>query len=201
MMQRIISPKPVLYIFMKQINIMKQNKSIYLLGLLLITFSSCRSQELQEVGNVYELKKEISKASLRKLAFYECLNSSVNDSLTIKIKDSSADNLYYRLYGFDPMSNPNQRPYIDSLINFAKGWGSKPYPNQDHPDTKMHITTCLNMYESYDLEKLITHIFNESVDTNLINDDIKDLEEKNSDPSYQYKYYDLYKNLSQDEKK
>lgn len=196
MMHLSISQKQMLYIFMKQINIMKQIKSIYLLGLLLITFNSCRSQELQEMGNVYELKKEISKASLRKLAFYECLNSSVNDSLTIKIKDSSSDNLYYRLYGFDPMSNPNQRPYIDSLIDFAKEWGSKPYPNQDHPNTKMHVTTCLNMYESYDLEKLITHIFDESVDITLINSDIKDLDEKKSDPNYQYKYYDLYKILS-----
>lgn len=161
---------------------------------LFILFWSCKSQ-VSTKTDFYLMKKEVSKASLRKYAFHQCLNSSVNDSLKIKIKDSSGGNLFYRTYGVDPISNPAQRPYVDSLVDFAKKWGKKEYPNYDHPGTKMHVTNCLNMYESYDLELLTEKIFNESVKEGNIDDTEEEYYRYYvQNELFTYKYYHLYKN-------
>jgi|JRYL01.1.fsa_nt_gb hypothetical protein len=181
-----ISKKQMQSIFIKP-NKMKNKIITMLFSLVLL---NCKAQENIN-SEIIEVRKEISKASLRKFAFFECLNKSTNDSLKTKINDSSGDNLYYNLYGFDPLSNPEQRVFIDSLSTFAETWGKQPYPNIDHPNTKMHITNCLNMYESYELEKLIEGIFNNSVDEEIIrNNDISDLKDESS--IGQYKYYKMH---------
>lgn len=181
-----ISKKQMQFIFIK-LNKMKSKIIIILFSTALL---SCKAQENINF-EIIEVRKDISKASLRKFAFFECLNKSTNDSLKTKINDSSGDNLYYNLYGFDPLSNPAQRIFIDSLSTFAETWGKQPYPNIDQPNTKMHITNCLNMYESYELEKLIEGIFNNSVDEEIIrNNDISDLKDESS--IGQYKYYKMH---------
>lgn len=174
---------PMSFIFIKLCKKRKMRNKITIALLCLIQLG-CKGQETIN-SEIMEVRKEISKASLRKLAFYECLNKSVNDSLKIKLNDSSSDNLYFNLYGFDPTSNPNQRKYIDSLSSFAENWGKRPYPNIDHLKTKMHITNCLNMYESYELENLVEYIFYNSVDWKVIkNNDFSDLKDKNSAGKY-----------------
>ncbi|MRI63232.1 hypothetical protein EDM00_04385 [Ornithobacterium rhinotracheale] len=106
--------------------------------------------------------RELSAITFKRLAFYTCLDHSVGDSLTYKLKDSSGNNLYYHLYGYDPVSNASQRPYIDSLYAFSIKWAEKKYPNLDHPNTQMHVRKCLEFYESKGLNKLVNFIFDNS---------------------------------------
>ncbi|GGF11667.1 hypothetical protein SAMN05443634_1236 [Chishuiella changwenlii] len=150
-------------------------KKIVFIFILILSFF-CYSQENKK-KLISEQSEQISKASLRKLAFTDCFYAKYSNPKEINDREFA----HYNLFGFEPFTIKEQRDPISKIIDFATNWGKTRKQNLDISP----IINCLELYESKELDILIDSAFLH------VNED--ELNEYFNDPEFKYigtyKYY------------